>query len=157
MSGNTPGVSPSFDAYDAKLKAMKAIETQVMPDNKAALFEALAAAGIHTVVVSFDGAGDSGQMESIDGFDVDRDLVQLPEAKIDFKRVTFESPSVINEQVTPREIVETMAYAFLEATHDGWEIDDGAYGEFTFGVAERLITLDYNERFTESTNHQHEF
>ena len=31
-------------------------------------------------------------------------------------------------------------------THDGWENSDGAYGDFTFDVAERTITLDYNER-----------
>ena len=34
----------------------------VRPDNKTALFDALAAAGITLVTVTFDGSGDSGQI-----------------------------------------------------------------------------------------------
>ena len=49
-----------------------------------------------------------------------------------------------------------MAYRFLDQTHDGWENDDGAYGEFTFDVAERSITLEYNERYIETHYHEHE-
>ena len=50
-----------------------------------------------------------------------------------------------------------MAYELLEKSHDGWEIDDGGYGEFTFGVADRTINLAYNERYTETNYHEHEF
>jgi hypothetical protein len=28
--------------------------------------------------------------------------------------------------------------------------DDGAYGEFTFSAAQQTITLEYNERYTET-------
>jgi hypothetical protein len=34
---------------------------------------------------------------------------------------------------------------------------DGAYGDFIFDVAERTITLDYNERHMESDYSQHVF
>ena len=37
----------------------------------------------------------------------------------------------------------------LEQTHGGWENNDGAYGEFTFDVAERTIKLDFNERISD--------
>ncbi len=50
-----------------------------------------------------------------------------------------------------------LAYDFLEETHDGWENSDGAYGDFIFDVAERTITLDYNERHMESDYSQHVF
>ena len=42
-------------------------------------------------------------------------------------------------------------------THGGWENNDGAYGEYTFDVAERTITLDYNERHMESDYSMHVF
>jgi hypothetical protein len=42
-------------------------------------------------------------------------------------------------------------------THDGWENSDGAYGDFTFDIAERTITLDYNERYMQSEYSQHLF
>jgi hypothetical protein len=49
-----------------------------------------------------------------------------------------------------RDAIERLAYDFLEETHDGWENSHGAYGDFIFDVAERTITLDYNERHMES-------
>ena len=76
---------------------------------------------------------------------------------IELRDVVFSDLSISSDQRTIREIVEVMAYDLLRQTHDGWENSDGAFGEFTFNVAERSITLDYNERYTESTNHQHEF
>lgn len=38
---------------------------EAMPANKTALFDALATAGITRVVIVFDGAGDSGQIEDV--------------------------------------------------------------------------------------------
>ena len=55
--------SPDFNEYEAKSSAFAALRAQIFPDNKRMLFEVLASAGIDTVVVEFDGCGDSGQIE----------------------------------------------------------------------------------------------
>jgi hypothetical protein len=44
-----------------------------------------------------------------------------------------------------------------ELQRRGWEDNEGAYGEFTFDIANRKIKLDYNERYTGSHNSQHVF
>ena len=150
-------VSPDFAAYETKLAGTTALHAEILPLNKAALFDALQAGGIHLVVVSFDGCGDSGQIESVTAFAPDNSEMALPAAMIELRDVVFSDLSISSDQRTIREIVEVMAYDLLRQTHDGWENSDGAFGEFTFNVAERSITLDYNERYTESTNHQHEF
>ena len=59
--------------------------------------------------------------------------------------------------MTIQEAIETLVYDFLRQVHSGWEINDGAYGDFIFDVAERTIKLDYNERYTSSENFSHEF
>jgi len=59
--------------------------------------------------------------------------------------------------VSIADAIEQLAYDFLEQTHSGWEDNDGAYGDFTFDVAARTITLDYNERYTASDHSQHVF
>ena len=68
MSDNNPTPSPAFDANDflEKDRAFTALSDSIRPANKAALFDALAAAGITSVLVHFDGSGDSGQIEDID-------------------------------------------------------------------------------------------
>ena len=54
-------------------------------------------------------------------------------------------------------VVESLAYDVLEKTHCGWENSDGAYGDVIFDVADGVITLDYNERYTASENYTHAF
>ena len=151
------GTSPDFDAYEKRRAAQAALADEVLPLNRAGLFDLLAAAGIHTVIVSFDGSGDSGAIEGIDAMDADNDAIHLPTSKIEYREAAFDCPSLLVEQRTAREIVEIMAYDFLEQTHDGWENDDGAFGELTFVVPERTITLDHNERFVSTSHYWHEF
>ncbi|MGE4482918.1 DUF6878 family protein [Acidocella sp.] len=129
---------------------------ELLPVNKAALFGVLAAAGITTVVVSFDGYGDSGQIEEIAAQAGD-EPAELPDEKIEILSPIWGSTETKRETYTIQEAIEHMAYAFLHQTHVGWENNDGAYGEFTFDVTERTISLDYNERYTSSEFYTHEF
>ena len=150
-------ISPDFVAYEQKCTAASALRADALPLNKSALFDALAAAAIQTVVIEFDGCGDSGQLENITGLGAENTEIPLPDDEIEMHEVQFEGPSISVVKRTVRDVLETLAYDFVEQTHDGWENGDGAHGEFTFDVASRSITLDYNERFTDSTNYQHEF
>lgn len=120
------------------------------------MFDSLAAAGIQKVIATFDGYGDSGQIERIDA-GAGEETTPLPPDRIEIARATWESPEIERQTQTVQEAVETLVYDFLRQIHGGWEISDGAYGEFTFDVAERTIKLDYNERYTSSENYSHEF
>jgi len=151
------GASADFAAYEAMHATFRRMEAEVAPANKAALFEALAGAGIHTVVVGFDGCGDSGQIEDLNAFSSENVIMLLPETAIAFKEVVWDGLQVMTQQRAIRDVIETMANAFLEQTHDGWEDGDGAYGEFTFTVKDQTITLEYNERHMESDYHCHDF
>ena len=127
-----------------------------VPANKTALFDALAAAGIEIVTVIFDGYGDSGQIENIEARAGDATMA-LPPHEIEIASPVWGSSEIERRTQPVREAIEALAYAFLGQTHGGWENSDGAYGDFTFDVAERTITLDYNERHMESDYSQHVF
>ena len=51
----------------------------------------------------------------------------------------------------------TEAFPWDEAPPHLVRDNDGAYGEYTFDVTERTITLDYNERHMESDHSMHVF
>ncbi len=156
MSDTEPAdvsVSPS-DLWQQQEREHARIAGEVLLANKATLFDALAAAGITTVVVNFDGCGDSGQIEMIEAKAGD-DVIELPTVQIEIASAVWGS-AMIDRQTQPvREAIETLVYDVLSQKHGGWENDDGAYGEYTFDVAERTITLDYNERHMESDYSQH--
>ena len=123
---------------------------EAWPANKAVLFDALARAGITSVIVNFDGYGDSGQIEQVEVRAGDA-TAELPAHQIEFVDPVLGDPQKVERSThTLSDAIETLVYAFLEQSHSGWEDNDGAYGDFTFDVGNRTITLDYNERYTES-------
>jgi hypothetical protein len=66
--------------------------------------------------------------------------------------------STVGERTTiVQEFIEKLAFDLLEDAHSGWGDGEGSQGEFRFSLNERTITLDYNERFIEYHDHEHEF
>jgi hypothetical protein len=55
------------------------------------------------------------------------------------------------------EAVEELCYSLLECEHDGWEINDGAFGNFTFDVVSRKIVLEFNGRYSDYHTHVHTY
>ena len=133
------------------------LRLQVLARNKAVLFSALRAAGIAVVTITFDGYGDSGQFEAPHALTAENIEAPIPLDQLAIEVVAFGSDAPTIETVTTGELVERLAYEFLEAKHDGWENDDGGFGEFRFDVASGTITLDYDERYTETKNYTYEF
>jgi hypothetical protein len=41
--------------------------------------------------------------------------------------------------------------------HGGWENNEGAHGTFEFDVANRTVSLEFNERFVDTTTYNHTF
>ncbi len=126
------------------------------PGNKDRLFDGLMAAGITHVTVTFDGAGDSGQIASIGAWSGET-AVDFPLSEIPYAALTWDDPEVEMRSLSLEDVVEQLAYDFLSDTHGGWENNDGAYGEFCFDASARCIHLEFNERFTSSELFTHEF
>src|ERR1700691_5094056 len=124
--------------------------------NKPLVFDALAAANLTLVEVEFDGEGDSGQIEGIYAYAGDA-RAELPESSLTLHQAAQNKGDPRTTNVSLHDAIETLCYDYLSQTHGGWENNDGAYGTFGFDVRERCIRLDFNERFTDSTHHSHDF
>jgi hypothetical protein len=139
-------ISAEYDRRTAELR----------PGNKASVFDALVAAGLTIVTVTFDGSGDDGQIENIEAKS-GGDLAPLPVVEIEIAAAVWGKEEPQRSAVSLRDAIEQLVYDFLAMTHGGWENSDGAYGDVTFDVAARTITLDFNERHMESDYSQHVF
>ena len=84
-------------------------------------------------------------------------VVDMPGGEIEIATAVWDQAEPDRSMAPIRDVIETFVYDLLGQTHDGWENSDGAYGDFTFDVAERTITLDYNERHMKSDYSQHVF
>jgi hypothetical protein len=124
--------------------------------NKATVMNTLAAAGITSAVVVFDGYGDEGQVESIEAR-VGETTVQLPVTSIVMLDADENGTTSSEREMPLNEAIENLCYGYLEEAHGGWEVNDGAYGTFTFTVADGSVVLDFNQRFSDSENYEHRF
>ena len=155
-SDTTPQPAAPLSDWETKAAAQAKHEAELFTLNKAALLNALAPAGVTRVVVSFDGYGDSGQIENVEAQAGDNP-VTVPAAAIEIAEAVWDQAEPKRSFVSIAAAVESLAYDVLEKTHCGWENSDGAYGDVIFDVAEGVITLDYNERYTASENYTHTF
>lgn len=159
MSDTTPkhfDMAAAMARYHSDRAVYERRSESVHPANKKALFDALAAAKITQVIVTFDGYGDSGQVEDISALS-GGETVDLPTGEINIARAVWGREDITESTMSVEDAVEQLAYDFLSETHPGWENNDGAYGEFTFDVETETITLDHNERYTATESYEHTF
>lgn len=126
--------------------------------NKEILFDIIEEEKVEQFVVTFEGNGDSGQIE---GSDLPAKILDqvVQGAKVSTGSVWSNGKREEKYESNPtvRKMVDSICYKVLEALHDGWEINDGAWGEFIFDVKNRTVLLNFNERYTDSKLYEHEF
>lgn len=139
--------------YAARWDRHQAARHEAYIQNRRIVFDALSRSDLASITVSFNGEGDSGQIEDIS---VSPEEHAAP-LDIPAKMMTVPWPGceLVSELHPLREIIEDVCYAALSETHGGWENNDGAYGDFTFDVPHRTIKLEFNERYTATDYYEH--
>jgi hypothetical protein len=157
---------PKMDDIWAKIREDQIKKAEQVKANAKLLFDTLQETRVATIEVTFDGCGDSGQIESITYEDHREKEVSEPKLVVkgsftgkhhewnDEKKTFVE---VGGSEGKVREIVEQVCYDKLAASHGGWEINEGSYGTFLFDVLNRQIELDFNERIEEVRSSQERF
>jgi len=149
-------MSDTSDDFAAKYERYDRILAECNLFNRNAVFDALAAACIDTVVANFNGESDSGQIEDLVALSGDKSKT-LPDIHIEHRHIPWGADTYESIRTELDAAIEELCYSFLSETNEGWENDDGAFGDFTFDVAKRTIVLDFNARFSSSVNHSYTF
>jgi hypothetical protein len=158
MTDDTSTPSSDFDSASWLLRDQEFVRLckSILSENKTALFDVLASARIDTVEVTFNGYADEGQIDGAvtegEGGDID-----LHGINVEIARVEQGDRIVMRQSLSVKDAIEKLVYDLLEQTYSGWEDNQGAYGDFLFDVAERTITLNFNERIETSEYTQHVF
>lgn len=137
-------------------------------DSKNVIADAINRLGIAKVEVTFDGCGDSGQIEGMVVFNEAGDEIEISLESINVGKVAFVRGYQYNGDGTTTpikdvrnanfgDLLEEICYNLLEQRHGGWEINEGSYGTFTFDFANQKISLTFNERITDVNTTEIEF
>ncbi len=109
-----------------------AAEHQQACQTLSVLCEQLLSLGVQTVTVAYDGYSDSGTIENVQAFDGANQAIALPDD-------------------LEQELIE-LAETLLPG---GWEINEGAFGQFTLDVPQRQLVREHNWRI-ESSQYEEE-
>ncbi|WP_234729636.1 DUF6878 family protein [Acidocella facilis] len=158
LSGDGLGsaVDPIFADWEKENYEHALRVAELLKPNKVVLFGAMEVAGITHITIEFNGYGDEGQMEDARAY-AEGTEIAMPEDRIEILDAMWGSRDTERQTVMIGEAVTSIAWAILGRLYGGWQDNDGAFGEFKFDVATATITLDFNERYTDSTNYTHEF
>jgi hypothetical protein len=158
MTDDTSTPGSGFDSASWLLRDQEFMRLckSILAENKKSLFDALAGARIDTVEVTFNGYADEGQIDKAvaDGEGGGTDLQSI---HVEIARVEWGNQAVTRQTLSVKDAIEKLVHDLLEQTYSGWENNQGAYGEILFDVAERTITLNFNERIETSELTQHVF
>ena len=143
---------PTIASYDRYREALG----KANQSNKTVVFDALATGNITSVVVEFDGEGDSGAITDVTAYRGE-EQVDLPATAITLQHASWHSAELRSTEEKLSQAIETVCYNYLEETHGGWENNDGGYGEFRLDVAARTVELEFNGRYTAVDTENHTF
>jgi hypothetical protein len=107
---------------------------------KAAVFGALAKAGVTQVCVGFEGESGYGQMERAVA-KTRGGCVPFPEITITVYLAPYDRREATTCKMKLQDAVEHLCWDWLE-----WEVDDNSFGEFVFDVEKQKVTLDFHKR-----------
>ena len=132
--------------------------------NKETVFADLKALGVNHVMVDYDGSGDSGQVNDVVAYKSTADTADQTNANGTMHqnaviramtRLLTEDEVVLNQELNTR--IKDLCWDYLESTFPGWEINDGASGNFTLDVESGRIQLTHSAYFIGSETTEHEF
>lgn len=138
--------------------------TDHMRDTLDIVFDLLGGVGVGGFIVTFDGGGDDGQVESPCEFKPAKSAKKAEKlleevmkgARVsDGTRYGPNGPEPIwKDDPKLDDMIVTLCYEVLEQVSSGWEINEGSHGTFHFDVKKRKMVLDFNERVIEDRNYE---
>ena len=124
----------------------------------------LASHTVTEVTASYDGSGDSGNMDVT--FRIAPPPKQTPgpvpsDAPVidswSSSHEFFKTPTVKKDPLITKEKIAEFEDALYEMLPGGWEIDDGSYGEITVDMRDFKVRIEHNERITEVNSSSAEY
>jgi len=136
-----------FEKWEARLER----EREADAANQKTIFAALAALGIESVELRFDGYGDSGQIDDV----IVSDAKELT-GEVMVEEVVHDETK--RKRACPLEdAVENLCYDILGRQMPGWMDNEGSFGVFTLNVESRAVELEFTNRFVAYETTQHCF
>ena len=158
--GESPTPDPVLTEILSSIRKRQLDARSRLRINRRRLHKALKRLDATSVVVTYSGSGDSGQIDEVNVY---RDKTQIKSEKNVSVIVASSKWSqdsgwierVKSESMTLEAGLEQFVYDWIESEHAGWENNDGASGECTIEVATNDFNLNHITYYTKNESTEH--
>ncbi len=127
------------------------------PDNEdGRILAVLAAYGVVSIEATFDGGGDSGQVDEINI----KGIADGTSGGTDWDKIALSAEhkeQLETEASTVGDYISRLVDEVIERTNEDWYNNDGGHGEVEIIPGEGRIHVDMNIRYTESRHEPYDF
>jgi len=144
--------------------ANKINATDHIKDTLDIVFDLFGGLGVSSFIVTFDGQGDDGQVESPCEFKPEKtakkaekllgEVVKGGRVSEGMRYGPNGPEKMWKEDPKLDDMIVGLCYDMLEQVSSGWEINEGSHGTFHFDCKKRKMNLDFNERVLEDKNYE---
>lgn len=134
---------PGIATIIAEIMAHGSATERCITENKTRLFPLLAAAGIATITVEYEGSGDSGAVENITIVDAEGNPMPLPAGEVTMQSPNWNGKEISEHPAAIDVAVENLAMDAVECRHGGWENNEGGRGSITLDIAGNRIEVEH--------------
>lgn len=139
---------------------------EAIEKNKDSVLRSLLSIGATRAVVTYNGSGDSGQVEEIRLFSGKKELVLKSDDRVKLYRgTTLFNPadkfdpwktSFERIELSLDEALQQIAEDLLDYNGIDWYNDDGGYGEVEIDIKKQKLKLKHNQRVMSENYEEHE-
>lgn len=127
-------------------------------DEAVALTAQLKMLGVAKVAISFNGAGDSGEIDNTWLEDANTNVVEMPTDMVAWTKQVYGEQKPETKQVKLRDALEDIGYRVLDETGMDWYNNDGGQGYLYLNVdSGEVFTVRVEMEINYTSHEDHEF
>jgi hypothetical protein len=120
-----------------------------------ALFSILEKHGVESIVLSYDGSSDSGEIHSIE-FDGKVECIKTINENSEIDMAKFKKAGVKFSKELIIDCIEHVSMVLLDDNEGGWEDNEGAMGDITWYIEKKKISIEHRQRIIEFEDREHD-
>lgn len=143
---------PDLEISEKTKQSLNVLNT-VRAYNRRLILEDLKRKSITSVSVVYDGYGDSGGITDfeVNGGKGEADLTD----KVVSQVVEPLAATVFDEELTLKDLIESLAMELVESDHGGWENNEGGSGTVTFDTQAMQVRVEHVENYLSHEEYTH--
>jgi hypothetical protein len=113
--------------------------------------------GVKEVSISFQGGGDSGEIYSIDTYNMNNESIPIPDDMVSWTKQVYGEQVKTQSNISIDKVLDDIGYRVLDATGMDWYNNEGGQGTVHIYFDEELPRIEVNMEINVTNTEDHDF